>query len=132
MKRAAKRTGSMRFGAVMLALALLAYPWYAGNMTHMLSHELDGVWVTDDPRYQGRSMELSPTFVILVTGPEEPASVQWVDRVQSEPTAEGFRLTVYATEFTDGNSTRMSLQFSRANGGEIRFANDGRLWRRER
>jgi hypothetical protein len=49
----------------------------------MLSHELDGVWITDDPCYQGRSMELSPKFVILITGSDEPASVQWIDKVRA-------------------------------------------------
>ena len=96
---------------------------------HMLSHELNGVWMTGDPRYRGLSMELSPTFVILVTGPDEPARVQWVDKVQSDVTADGFAVTVESTDFADRNSARMCFQFSRANGGELHFPNEGRVWK---
>lgn len=116
--------------AAMLTVVLLVCVGCNGNTSHMLPHELDGVWVTDDVRYQGRSMELSPTFVILVTGREEPSSVQWVDKVQCDATADGLNLTVYSTDIRDQNSMRMSLQFRRANGGELRFQNDGRVWKR--
>jgi hypothetical protein len=96
---------------VVIALALGA-TGCDRSVSRMLSHELDGVWITDDPCYQGRSMELSPKFVILIIGSDEPASVQWIDKVRSEPTEDGLAVTVYSTDFPDGNSARMSLWFS--------------------
>jgi len=40
-----------------------------------LPREMEGVWTTDDRRFQERFMELSPSFVIIVTGPDDPAKV---------------------------------------------------------
>jgi hypothetical protein len=112
-----------KFRLVAVIALALAATGCDRNVSRTLSHELDGVWITDDPRYQGRSMELSPKFVILITGSDEPASVQWIDKVRSESTEDGLAVTVYSTDYPEGNSTRMSLRFSRANGGEVRFPN---------
>jgi hypothetical protein len=62
-----------------------------------LPREMEGVWTTDDPRFQGRFMELSPSFVIIVTGHEDPATVQFVDKVETQTPGDLSSLTVYST-----------------------------------
>jgi hypothetical protein len=95
-----------------------------------LPRVMEGVWTTDDPRFQGRFMELSPSFVIIVTGHDDPASVQFVDKVESPTPSDLSSLTVYSTDYSEGAHYQMRLQFSPANGGEIRFQNQGLVWRR--
>lgn len=95
-----------------------------------LPREMEGVWTTDDTRFQGRFMELSPSFVIIVTGHDDPASVQFVDKVEPQAPGDLSSLTVYSTDYSEGAHYQMKLQFSPANGGEIRFQNQSLVWRR--
>ena len=95
-----------------------------------LPRELEGVWTTDDPRFQGRFMELSPSFVIIVTGHDDPASVQFVDKVESVAPGDLSSLTVYSTDYSEGAHYQMKLQYSPANGGEIHFQNQSLVWKR--
>jgi hypothetical protein len=96
-----------------------------------LPREMEGVWTTDDPRFQGRFMELSPSFVIIVTGHEDPATVQFVDKVETQTPGDLSSLTVYLPTIPRAPTTRC-LQFSPANGGQLRFQNQGLVWRRGR
>ena len=86
-----------------------------------LPREMEGVWTTDDPRFQGRFMELSPSFVIIVTGHDDPASVRFVDKVETSSPGDFSSLTIYSTDYSEGAHYQMKLQFSPANGGELRF-----------
>ena len=65
----------------------------------MLTPQLAGVWTTDDPQYQERFVELSPTFVIIVTGPRDPISIEWIDKVQSESQAENIAFTIFSSDY---------------------------------
>ena len=100
------------------------------NTVLNIPREMEGVWTTNDPRFQGRFMELSPSFVIIVTGHDDPASVQFVDKVEAQAPGDFSSLTVYSTDYADGTHYQMRLQFSPANGGEIHFQNQGQVWRR--
>ena len=113
---------------VLLALLLCV----GCNSTSLLNlpREMEGVWTTDDPRFQGRFMELSPSFVIIVTGPDDPVSVQFIDKVETQAPGDLSSLTVYSTDYSEGVRHQMRLQFSSANGGELRFQNQGLVWRR--
>lgn len=91
---------------------------------------MEGVWTTDDPRFQGRFMELSPSFVIIVTGPDDPVSVQFIDKAETQAPGDLSSLTVYSTDYSEGVRHQMRLQFSSASGGELRFQNQGLVWRR--
>ena len=67
------------------------------NTAITLPRTLEGVWTTDDPRFQGRYLELSSSLVIIVTGHDDPVSVQFVDKVESQPIGDESSLTVYST-----------------------------------
>jgi len=123
-----KRLIWLRIPGVLLTLLLCV----GCNSTSLLSlpREMEGVWTTDDPRFQGRFMELSPSFVIIVTGPDDPVSVQFIDKVETQAPGDLSSLTVYSTDYSEGVRHQMRLQFSSANGGELRFQNQGLVWRR--
>lgn len=130
-----KKTMQSRLPWLRVLGAVLMVSLCAGcNSTSSLTlpREMEGVWTTDDPRFQGRFMELSPSFVIIVTGHDDPASVQFVDKVESPAPGDVSSLTVYSTDYSEGAHYQMRLQFSPANGGEIRFQNQGLVWRRGR
>jgi hypothetical protein len=114
-----------------VALALLLCVGCKSNTAITLPRALEGVWTTDDPRFQERYLELSSSFVIIVTGHDDPVSVQFVDKVESEPMGDGSSLTVYSTDYLQDAHYQMHIRFSPANGGEIRFQNQGQVWRRQ-
>lgn len=117
--------------SLMAIMLLILAPCLAchQNSSLMLPHELQGEWTTDDPRYAGRLLDLSPSFVILVRGHAD-SSVQWVDRVKSEQNDSDTTLTIYSTDRSIGEQYEMTLFFRPANGGEIRFRNQTGVWRR--
>src|SRR5258705_13266357 len=93
------------------------------NPSRILPQTLSGVWTTDDPRFQNRFLELSPSFVIIVTGLDDPASVQFVDKVEAEPMSDGSAYSVYSTDYVVGAHYQVTLQFKPVNGGELTFRN---------
>lgn len=96
----------------------------------LLPKELAGAWTSDDPRYKERVMELSRAFVIIITGRHDPASVQMIDGVETESKGSETLFTVYSTDYSQGTHFQMKIQYSPANGGEIRFNNHGTVWTR--
>jgi len=96
----------------------------------LLPSDVVGAWTTNDPRYGDRVMELSRAFVIIITGRHEPASVQMIDRVESESNGADTRYTIYSTDYSQGTHFEMKIEFRPANGGEIRFRNQPAVWTR--
>jgi hypothetical protein len=97
----------------------------------LLPKDVVGAWTTNDARYRDRLMELSRAFVIIVTDRHDPASVQMIDRVESEPAGTETRYTIYSTDYSQGTHFQMTIQYSAANGGEIRFRNQPAVWTRQ-
>lgn len=75
-------------------------------------------------------MELSPAFIIIVTGRHDAPSVEMIDRVETEANGTGTHFTIYSTDYLKGNHSKMNADFSTANGGEIRFRNQSQAWTR--
>ncbi len=98
----------------------------------LLPKEIEGVWSTDDPRYADRFLELSQAFVIVVTGRRDAPRVEWVDKVQTSPSTSGMTYRISSTDRSGENGEEMTIFFSAANGGEIRFLNQKAVWRRTR
>jgi hypothetical protein len=120
-----------KIGMAIVVAATLASTACSYRMSNVLPKDVAGVWSADDPRYAGRYMELSEAFVIVITGRKDPARVEWVDSVETEPAAAGTKMTIAATERSSGESEKMILLFDPANGGEIRFQNQSVVWRRK-
>ena len=130
MKPSLKSGVLKRIGATGLVLMLSLCLACHGKRSLTLPSELSGVWATDDPRYRGRLLELWPTFIIIITGPENPVSVQWVDKVETQPRGDEAAFTVYSTDYSQRQDYQMVLRFSSANGGELRCGNEPQVWRR--
>jgi len=113
-------------------LPLLACSQGCAKLPHqgLLPADVVGTWTTKDPRYQDRELELSRAFVILITGRHDPASVQMIDRVESNSDGPDTLFTIYSTDYSQGTHFEMKIQFRPENGGEIRFKNQPALWTR--
>jgi hypothetical protein len=94
----------------------------------MLPRQLEGVWTTGDPRYADAFLELSPTFVIIVTSSHEPARVQFVDRVKVQSEDANTLLTVYSTDVTTRAHDMMILELRPDHGGELRIGHQTQVW----
>jgi len=68
--------------------------------------------------------------LIIVTGRNDRSSVQWIDKVKVQSAGDPMEVTVYSTDFLEGNHHELALQFSAANGGEIRLRNQSLVWKR--
>ena len=114
-----------------LLLALLLATFACDKNTfRQLPPQLNGTWTTDDPRYHDRFFELSPAFVIVVTGPGDQPSVQSVDKVKTDLSDSDTTFTVDSFDRSQKTAYQMVFRFSQANGGEIRFRNQKAVWRR--
>jgi|GEM_PF-1125941 hypothetical protein len=117
---------------IAIALALLGLFGCSQHAQQgLLPKDVVGAWTTNDPRYKDRLMELSRAFVIIVTDRHDPASVQMIDGVETEPTGSDTLYTIYSTDYSQGTHYQMKLQYSSANGGEIRFRNQPAVWKRQ-
>lgn len=117
-------------------LALLSAPLVlagsfgcSGNKQNLLPSQLAGFWTTNAPKYHGRFLELNRAFVIIGSGPDNPPSVQIVDSVTIHPEQQDLSLTIYSSDVETGQN-ELTLQFSPANGGEIRFPHQSEVWTR--
>ena len=119
----------IRVSALAIVLALLSGTGCDKNAQNTLPQQVAGFWVTDAPRYQGRFLELSDAFVIVGSDPDNFPSVQRIDKVVIDPTHKDLALTIFSTDL-DGAHYVLALQFSKANGGEIRFQHQKEVWKR--
>ncbi len=118
---------------IMLALvAALTNAGCSRPNPRLLPKEIEGVWTTDDPRYADRFLELSQAFVIVVTGRRDAPRVEWVDKVQTSPSTSRTTYRISSTDRSGENGEELTIFFSAANGGEIRFPNQKAVWRRTR
>jgi hypothetical protein len=127
-----RQTVTTKIRMIGLILMLLLCLGCNRHRSLTLPADLAGVWTSDDPRYHDRFFELWPTFVIVVTGPGNPASVQWIRKVEAKPQGDSSAFTVYSTDYSQHTDYQMVLQFNPANGGEIRFGNEPQIWKRRR
>lgn len=110
-------------------VAVLACVSCSKNKHNLIPSELAGFWTTDATRYQGRFLELYQAFVIVGEGPEHPPSVQMVDKVTTHSEQNDLALTIYSSDL-EGGHYELTLQFSPANRGEIRFPHQKEVWKR--
>jgi len=125
-------TIAMRSPARLLAVILLLPFWTGCNRENprLLPREMAGVWTTHEPRYQGRFLELSPSYVMIGTGPTEIPKVQVIDTVKREKAGEETAYTINSTDL-NGEHYEMTLLFNPAHGGELHFKNQANVvWRR--
>jgi hypothetical protein len=119
----------IRVRVLAIVVALLSGTACNKNRQSMLPHQVAGFWVTDAPAYEGRFLELSEAFVIVGSDPDNFPSVQRIDKVMTDPMQQDLALTIFSSDL-DGGHYKLALQFSQANGGEIRFPHQREVWKR--
>jgi hypothetical protein len=113
---------------------LLLLATIGGHQTNanLLPQDLVGFWTTDEPRYQGRFLELYRVYVILGNGSEQGPQVETVDSVEVKPDREYIAYTISSSDLA-GTRDKMTLLYTPKNGGEIRFSHqENRVWRRHK
>src|SRR5208337_3117297 len=114
-----------------LSILLLLFTAVGCNhkTAHLLPNELVGFWTADEPRYQGRFLELYRAYVIIGTGEQIP-KVQAVDSVETLPHGDHIIYRISSTDLA-GVQYKMALRYSPAHGGEIRFPHmEDVVWQR--
>jgi hypothetical protein len=102
------------------------------NATNLLPSQLVGFWTTDEPRYQGRFLELYRAYVIIGTGPGDVPKVQAVDSVEASQDGDHMVYKIASTDMS-GVQYRMTLLYRPAGDGEILFRHEENiLWKRHR
>ncbi len=113
---------------LLLTLFLLACNRQKAPTT--LPVQMAGEWRTDEARYHGRFIRLETSRVTFGLGSEAPDKTETVEDVvtpKESPMDYNVRLKT-----DDGSPDMIMLQFTPANGGELRFKNQPRIvWKRK-
>ncbi|MBK7951601.1 MAG: hypothetical protein IPK00_23235 [Deltaproteobacteria bacterium] len=114
----------MRFGLLALLLTACSPP------PMDMPKELLGTWVTDDPRYQERTLVLRPDAVVFGTGPLTTDRHSLVAVEALEPN-EGW--TPYRFSFRESDAEVATLELAYRVGAtpELRLRNRTEIWRPE-
>lgn len=89
-----------------------------------------GRWTTEDPRYEGRALEITPELVTLELGPAG-TQVMVIDEISARAEPDG---TVrYAVRYHDqsGEEQTLRLELERGATPVLRFENHTERWRRQ-
>lgn len=117
--------------AAALLLLLVAIGGHQNN-ANLLPTDLVGFWTTDEPRYQGRFLELYRVYVIVGAGPQEAPRIETVDSVETQQESDHILYTISSTDLS-GVRDKMTLLYTPKNGGEIRFRHlENLVWKRHK
>lgn len=95
-----------------------------------LPAQILGEWQTDDARYRGRGMKLDSNRVIFGLGGAAPDKAELIQDVKMTPpdNPTDFQIRMRTA---DGVQDSIALQFTPANGGELRIKSQAKIvWRR--
>ena len=106
-------------GQVLLLLLPIICGGCDWNRSRFIPENLVGVWRTDDPRYRGRSLELSKDIAVIGIGGEKP-SIESVEWVKTQATSEETTYSIQCRT-ADGTKDLLTLSFSPKGDGEIRL-----------
>ena len=127
--RAARITRAPRHG-VRRIVALCAALVGGACTDHEVPAALVGRWTSPDPRYQGRSLAISPAMIEFETG--GPSNERFlIERVDSELAGDGVTLHVIHYRGADGTPQTVRLELLAPRGPSLRFENHEEVWVRE-
>jgi hypothetical protein len=120
----------MRF-VRLLPLLLLMLPAGACNQSQAIPRELVGNWVTQDAKYQGKTLVIDAEgFVVLIVDEDTMPKAEHIDSMTSKSEA---GVTTYVFEASDqaGVRDKITVMYRAANGGELRLAHPSQVvWHR--
>jgi hypothetical protein len=119
----------MRFFRL-LTLSLLIIPVVACKHSPGVPQELVGSWVTQDARYQGKSLVIDQDCIVLVQDEDTLPKAEHIDRMTA---ASESGVTTYVFEASDqeGARDKITVMYRAVNGGELRFSHPNSVvWQR--
>ncbi len=115
----------------LLPLLVLLIPAAACNRSVAVPQELVGNWVTQDARYQGKTLVIDAEgFVVLIVDEDTMPRAEHIDHMTSKSAA---GVTTYVLDASDqaGTHNRFTLMYRAVNGGELRLAHPNQVvWHR--
>ena len=120
----------MRFFRIWL-LSLLILPAAACKRSPAIPEELVGSWVTQDAKYQGKTLSIDPEgFIVMIVDEDTMPKEEHIDRMTSKSEA-GVTTYVFEASDQDGTHDKITLMYRPLNGGELRLAHPNQVvWQR--
>jgi hypothetical protein len=120
----------MRFFRL-LPLCLLIMPAAACRQSQTVPQALVGSWVTEDAKYQGKSLMIDQQgFIVLVLDEDTSPKPERIDHMTSTSEA-GVTTYVFETSDQAGLHDKITVMYRAVNGGELRLSHPNQvLWRR--
>ena len=134
----APTTLTMRFNGLLIALVVILFAattiprWLSRETTTEVPHQLVGEWYTDDSRFAGRSLVLTPFTIAFFDGETVPVRhhVRLVESADAETAEPRRRYTVRFT-LDDGREDSTSFDVDRYGRMRMQGRPDVRWLRRE-
>ncbi|MEZ4334366.1 MAG: hypothetical protein R3F35_21650 [Myxococcota bacterium] len=125
-----RRTRAERGGAGLLGLLLIAAGVACTPPDATVPSELIGRWVTDAPRYAGRTFELRADAIVFGTG---PYSTEFHALVAIEPLEPSEGWTPYRLSIRESDAAVGEIEVAHRQGAtpELRFRHRNEIWRPE-
>lgn len=124
------RAWTLRTAPLLLPLLL----WLGGcdwRGPRTLPGQMVGEWKTDEPRYHGRFLKLETDRITFGLGGAAPDQYEEIETVRMVPKENPTDYLV-KLKAENGTSDSIVLQFTSANGGELRLKNQPKVvWKRK-
>jgi hypothetical protein len=115
---------------ICLTMLLLMLAGCSEPPATILPAQVLGEWQTDDARYRGRGMKLDSNRVIFGLGGVAADKAELVESVKMTPKDNPTDLLIQLRT-ADGTPDSLALQYTAANGGELRIKSQAKIvWRR--
>jgi len=115
----------------LLPLLLLIIPAVACKESPPVPQELVGNWVTQDAKYQGKTLVIDPEgYIVLIVDEDTMPKAEHIDHMTSTEVA---GVTTYVLDASDqaGTHDRITVMYRAVNGGELRLAHPSQVvWQR--
>jgi hypothetical protein len=128
--RSQPNSGLVAYGGLIVLLLCLPFLGSCGIDSTSPPTEILGIWSSDAPRYQNRSLEIRDDAVLFGTGKFSAAAWQPLIGVDPNPDLDGWRACTLRLRETDGAISKLALLYRTTPRPELRFANRQEVWTR--
>ena len=106
-------------------------PAVACKQSQAVPRELVGNWVTQDARYQGKTLVIDAEgFIVLIVDEDTMPKAEHIDSMTSKSEA-GVTTYVFVASDQAGVQNKYTLMYRPLNGGELRLAHPNQVvWHR--
>jgi hypothetical protein len=120
----------MRLAKIVVISLILLSGAACRNEMPIVPEQLIGTWVTSDPRYAGRALEVTHTQIKIAQSGSGTQDLQQFLAINRKSLGRATLFT-FMMQGKDEGQTRLTFEYDPAEGGTIRFPNQTPVWRRE-